>query len=468
MIAPYKIRPHAPHMSILLAHDEAVCECGLHFHPSQVPKESKVWCSHELASRLLAAGKGEALAWNGTRIRWRAKSSNDDFWPVSVMQIPFPDDPDDQLEGLVRWRDWLVGYGASCQASLGSASWSLLRASLEETLWTGVGSVPPIQFTMGGRIELGPMGPGEWWGVEHWDFQAAYAYTLGRLEYGGRWLRDETRLDRTMAIRHLERGGTGFVRAKILIPRMLSGPLVERPKTYQGSLSSLLPTNYPHGVALTGIWTWQEIEAALAAGCKILKVLDVYLHLVPEGNRFPFRQWWERVLEGRSLGGFAGLLAKATGNALWGQFALVPKGHRQIMSYYRASDGRAQRYVRNVPRRGQRPGAPDLTETITGRVRAQAFRFMLGTGQRLLSVHTDGGWVLAGESWLPPRGMRMKQEAERIQVLGAQCLRYWPVDKFGDPPKDPVTIVAGWPPQLADETFDQLWEENHVGSTLGQ
>lgn len=462
-IEPYKVKPSAPHMSILVTHDHAECECGIAFNPTRVPKESKVWCSNELASELLSSGHGESLAWNGTRIRWRPSQTDNDDWPVSIMQLPFPEsDAEKQLAGLVEWRDWLVSCGASPRASLGSAAWSLLRASLKAPLWTGVGQVPPIRFTLGGRIELGPGGVGEYMGAEHWDFRAAYAHTLGTLQYGGRWYKATRKPDRVMAIRQLERGATGFVRAQITIPSMSSGPLPERPPHSRGSLSGLIPINYPHGTTMQGIWTWQEVQSALTAGCKLGRVLDVYIHLTPDDDRrFPFADWWLRVQDGRQMKGFAGLLAKATGNALWGQFSLVPSGRRQILSYYRSHTGQAKRYIRNVPKPGQRPGAPDLTETITGRVRAKAFQFMTWAGDQLLSVHTDGGWVDTARLDTAPRGMRLKQEAEKIQLLNAQTMRYWPMQKFSTP-EEPVAIVSGWPPQLAGETFEKIWEAHHA------
>src|SRR5947209_5997890 len=84
----------------------------------------------------------------------------------------------------------------------------------------------------------------------------------------------------------------------------------------RGSAAALVPINFPHSLALQGIWTWQEIEAALAVGCKLTRVIDVYLHVGPEDKRFPFTRWWANVQIGRGMKGFAGLLAKATGNAL--------------------------------------------------------------------------------------------------------------------------------------------------------
>jgi hypothetical protein len=75
---------------------------------------------------------------------------------------------------------------------------------------------------------------------------------------------------------------------------------------------------YPTGKSMQGIWTYEEILAAERVGCSVT-ITEAWKHSSPIDS--PFRQWWAAVQDGREMQGMAGLLAKTTGNALWGMFA---------------------------------------------------------------------------------------------------------------------------------------------------
>jgi len=162
---------------------------------------------------------------------------------------------------------------------------------------------------------------------------------------------------------------------------------------------------YPSGRDIQGCWTWDELKSAVEAGCKIRKILGVWRQIQAEQVFLP---WLEAVWKGREMGGFAGQLAKATGNATWGQFSIA-KGQRKIMS---ATEERL------VPMRGGNPSqrAFDLAEAICGRVRARLYIGMLDAGPLLISAHTDGLWS-GGD---PVPYWRHDADADELRIFNAQ------------------------------------------------
>lgn len=454
-VDPYKLRPVPPRIALLVDAEKALLEGGELVRLSELEKDVRVFAQGELVAELLACERGEALAWNGEPIRWRPSERSSSEWrnhphDARVLWLPFPKRPVDGLEGLCLWRDWLAEYGASPLGSLGSSAFSLLRATLEEPLWTTVGERPPVRFTLGGRQELGPAGAGSFRGpLSHFDIPAAYAETLGRLRYGGWWREVDTRFPFELA--HA-RGMLVFCRAKVKVPELLFGPLPRRPRARPALWDSVLfPVEYPTGRRMQGVWTWDELRGALEAGCTIEKLLGVWIHTTGDESHLPFAPWLAAVHDGRRMPGFAKTVAKATGNALWGQFCIRPDGRRQIVTW-RREGRRMVRHLRPVPVHGTRPGAPDLAELVTGKVRARLASMMLEAGKSLLSAHTDGVWLRG--SGRPPEGWRLETRASRLDLIGPQELRYWPEGET-----EPVYVVSGVPERLAPETFARAWEE---------
>src|SRR3990172_5403346 len=193
-VFPYKLRPAPPALAVLRADGESVlCEDGAVRTFDALPAGYRVWGSWERVSELWGDGLGEALCWEARPVRWRPQARPDEkSWinrptDVRVLRIAWPEEDDDTaLAGLLAWRTWLAGYGASPQGSLGSTSWSLLRATLRAPLWTNRGSSPPVPYVLGGRQELVSW-IGRYEPARHYDLPAAYAAQLGAMRYGGHW-----------------------------------------------------------------------------------------------------------------------------------------------------------------------------------------------------------------------------------------------------------------------------------------
>lgn len=440
-------------MALLLpSGTEAVAEDGEVLSLERWPPGTRLWAEWALVRQLVNAGVGEAKCWRGDEVRWRHRRFedgwNDRASDAAVLKLPLSHlSPERVLEGFTRWRDWLAGWGATV-GTTGAAAMSLLKATLELPLVTSSGERPPIGFTLGGRQELGAVGAGTHQGrLVHLDLPAAYAATLSGLRYGGVWVR----CDGTPG-RNAEEAAGGeypvFVRARVTIPAGIAGPLVKRPvrgpKSYLES--QLTAAFYPSGCRLQGTWTWEELRAAELAGCHVT-VLDAWLHR--SGYR-PFARWWEAVEQGRGMGGLAGLLAKVTGNALWGRFCMDPRAGRR---WVRGTDKRGRATLR--PLEGRRGGFPahDLAETVSGRVRAQLYSAMREAGPDLLLADTDGLWCRRGS--VRVAGWRVKGRAERLDVLMPQVYREWPLHGDGGP----YVTFAGVPAELAAAAFENRWIE---------
>jgi len=469
IIDPYKRHPIPPTVAVLLPDERrgvvVVDELGRRFAPDELTPELRVWGSYDVVHSLVADGHGEALCWNNEEIRWRHARLDRDGWhnrpaDVSVIKLPFPENHRETLRALGLWRDWLASYGASPTGTSGSAAWSLLRARLERRLWTTVGTVPPIAWTLGGRQALGPAGRGRFEGaLEQWDMPAAYANELGRLSYGGFWQRSEELPgpEREPAW-WAQEGRPVFVRAVVVAGDVRYGPLPRRPRRRAvGLAAAFLGAEYPTGRRLQGVWTWQELETMLELGTgRLQRVLDVWVHLA---SGQPFLPWLEAVEKGRTLPGLAGALAKTTGNALWGRFCMNGRdGTRTIRG---ARRGRLEQ--RTVPARGGLPAAHDLAETVSGRVRARLYRAMLQAGDGLVSAHTDGVWLDSELVDVPPAGWRRKGRARQLDLLDPQVLRYWPARVH---PLEPFHVFAGMPAEQAPAMFEELWRASSFPATF--
>lgn len=461
MIEPYKRPPPVPTMGLLLPTGQVIDEAGRNVDLDNFPTREeagyalRIFCSYDTARTLILEGRGEALCWNREEIRWRHRSF-EEGWKnrpsdVSVLKTPFPEDPSKALRALGNWRDWLASYRAVPVGTTGSAAWSLLRATIRRPLWLSVGSPPPLKQTLGGRQEIGPAGSGTFTGpIEQLDIPAAYAYELGHLPYGGRWFKDSEfpsgkRGPEWWALE----GRPVFCRAVVRLDgSFYAGPLPRRPRGRRDGLRALVAgATYPRRGRIQGVWTWQELVAAEMAGHKIVRILETWGHA--SGDFRPFLAWWDAIHRGREMRGLAGQLAKMTGNALWGRFCMDNRyGERSISSHRPGDKHMKVRTINFVG--GFRPDHA-LAETVSGRIRAAIYAFMLTAGDRLLSAHTDGAWTytLGDDS---PEGWRRKMRTGRLDLLDPQHLRYWP--KIGEP----VSVFAGVPTSMANAHFLKAWE----------
>jgi hypothetical protein len=454
MIEPYrKPRPHREIAWLLDAGTVLGEEGQTNLVEAALPRGVQVWAPSELLRQLTRDGHGSAVLWRYVAIGWHPRRDASS-WPVRGLALEAPAEPGEALDGLRRWRDWLESYGAAPAGSLGGSGLSLVKASLERPLWTSVGRVPPIKFTMGGRQETAQPAPAHYrGGLVQSDIQAAYANTLGAVLYGGRWERYDWRpLWRLRAEKNP--GLLMYVRAAVDIPDLGDrfpqlppghrGPLLDRPRRAPHPVDAffwLLDDRFPSGRRLQGTWTWAELEAATEAGCKVRRVLDVWIH---ESGERPFYTWLERIHEGRGLPGFAGRLAKATGNATWGQFA-ISKGRRQVVAR-----GRDEK----LPLRGGNPSqrAFDLAESIAGQVRANLYRGMWAAGRDLVTAHTDGLWTQGGSVL----GWRRSASASELRLFDAQ--HYATRPREGKPWDYTVAGVLD-----PEEWFEDTWARSYLG-----
>lgn len=448
IVEPYKLRPVPPPVALLTEGAGVLGEDGSIVAAGRREKGVQVWAPLERVQALLQSGRGKALCWRGQPIRYSPERDPGGYH-VRVLASPFPTDDDLAVAGLARWRDWLASEGAAPQGSLGSTSMSLLRATLAEPLWTGVpfASCPPVSFTIGGRQELGPRGaPAEYVGdLRHFDLRAAYATLLGRLEYGGHWFKiHEGKLDEHAEL--LDRGGRMvFARARVRLAGTTPGPLVRRPRSAPETVFGFFP-EYPTTGTVQGVWSYPELRAAVMEGASV-KLLEGWFHANGSPDPYPFGPWLRRIEQGRLMAGFPGMLAKATGNALWGQFCISEHGRKQVL-YYKGG----RRVMIEVPVSGGRRPAHDLSEYLTGAVRAELYSFIRAAGDRLCSAHTDGGWIDCAGGWSYP-WWRCKERASRLRVLDSQVLAYSAADGAER------YVVAGWPAEGAGERFESEWAE---------
>jgi hypothetical protein len=449
-IEPYRLNPVPPTVALLDGPRTAVDEHGATLSLPELERGVRVFASWDLVHELVSAGYGETYCWDGEPIRWRHEAVDDGpiGWTrrhtdVTVFRMAFPPEPERVLSGLAIWRDWLGEYGAAPQGSLGSSAMSLLRGTIGRPLWTARGQLPPIRWTMGGRQELLTEPRSTHAGARHFDLPAAYARTLGELRYGGVWRQLGPGFD--WRFWHGE-GRPVFVRADVRVPRLRFGPLPRRPrKRPAGWDRSVLapPIEFPVGKRLRGTWTVEELAEAERLGADV-RALEAWVHVTEGGDLGrPFTAWWAAVQDGRSRPGFAGLLAKGSANALWGQFC-VSEGRREL----RGPGGSLR--VLPAPGGGM-PRSWDLAELVTGRVRAALAGMMRENAGDVLSVHTDGGWM-ANRAGIPPDGWAVKDEAARLELLGPQTLRYrrprsgrW------------LYCVSGVPPSRAEGLFESAW-----------
>lgn len=458
-IYPYtKARPAPAILGTVTPEGRWITEHGEQGPVDRPPQGVELWAPAELVTTRLwrSEHRGELHQWEGHPIRWRPAQGAGGWrkqdGDVRLVTMGRPVPADGFLAGLIAWRDWLTAEGASSGSSIGSASMSLLKATLQGPLWCRCGpDVPPVGFTFGGRSELGSRGRGTFGPAVNVDMQAAYARTLADACYGGKWFHWPRPRDWR---RQAADGRIVFAHARVEVPAGLAfGPLPQltgrrRPENPLAQLC----TPYPVGRRLQGTWVADELQAALDHGCRLRELLGVWVH-VPVDVERPFTAWWRAVERGRRLPDQVGAtLAKQTGNALWGQFCINVRGSRSIRSWRRQGKGwRAA--TETVPGKGMRwPLAPELAEAVCGRVRAELFGMMLG--RSMVCVHTDGGWF---DSRLRlPHGWRVKAETSTLRCLGPQRLAYLDADEW-------CYSVSGVLPEDAADVFEQAWSEYERG-----
>lgn len=454
VIWPPRRDSEPPQLGLLTDRGLVLCEDGRRLR--REPPELRVYASTETVRRLVEDGQGEMLTWDSQPVRWRRLRVEEEQWrdrrsDVVVLAPPFPDSSAEALRGLLRWRDWLARYGARPLGGAGATGMNLLRATLPYPVATMAGQPPPIEFVLGPRQLLPPWVHSDptYRNVLHLDLAAAYPNELGQLPYQGALWRQ---LDRPQLDQLPERAERRplLVQASVRIPELPFGPLPERPdaelmrslrKTsieHCELLAGRAVARYPTGCILDGVWLWAEVEEALNWGCELLQLRSCWQ--LQHAGGLPFRPWLDAVYRGRELPGFARTLAKSSANATWG--SLVPsQGVRRLVGPHGA---------RQLPPRKPRPGSWDAAELVTAGVRVRALRLMRELGERLLSFHTDGAWVLDGPV---PDGWEVRYRARRLDLLDPQRWRYW---RAGE--ASPRYAYAGATRSTAPQEFNLSWK----------
>lgn len=461
IVTPYKKRPKAPRIAIVNDDGNYIDEFGNVFPPSSEYKfkRNEIVCFilWDTAITLTKHGIGEFSNWNSKDTRWRATIYlEEQSWKsrpldAGIIQLPISTNysHDNLLKEIVEFRDWLDDEGARAQCTFGSMSVSLLRATIRNPIFTGMGgrnNTPPIEYTRGGRQFIPDGGTGKYEGrIINWDLPAAYASCLGHTMWNGHWTKCYLR----HAIKAYERGAPVYCYATVDIPDISVGPL---PDTFSAHPPNPLASSihhkfgYPVGKTLEGIWALDELFQAEQVGCKF----EPHICWAMMSQEMPFLKWWEAILRGRELSGaIARSLSKRTGNSLVGTFAKDPRVRsKKIAIHY--VDGKRKIRRLNFNPNTQVPGH-DLAESITGAVRAKLYENIVAAGSHLLSAHTDGVWV-KGE-YDVPEGWRIKQEARRIDLIDPQNLRYF-IDS-----RNYRVVMSGVPFKVAAEEFEKRWRK---------
>ncbi len=457
IVRPARKRRDVIRPAVLVAPDTAqALDDGKRWPLAKLPKTLRAFVSWDDADRYARDGIGELVAWAEEPIRYRATRHGDSHRRRSdavIVKIPC-DTHAAFAAGVAAWADWLAQHDVNPGWSLGGSSMNLLRATLDGPLVTTNGDLPPARWTLGGRQQCW-LEPGTVvHGAVQLDLPAAYTHIVGGLRYGGAWRRLEGAEATPGRLGVFHRSGYPILaRARVKLPDGLTvGPLHKRPsRRPDARIEELAPTvPYPVAGLLQGLWTYGELEQALEAGAAV-RVLEAYVHT---GADQPFAPWHEAVMTGRDLDGFGGQLAKATGNALWGQFVI---DDRKQLCVQRWNGGYTSTPVQGSS--GHQRRAWDVGELVCGQVRAKLYRALRFAGPAdLVCAHTDGLWLAdtavtdVVRVSLEEEGWRVKSEAAEMHVLDQQKYRYRLRRA-----RSYQVVCAGVPAARADDTFAELW-----------
>ncbi len=420
----------------------------------RLPDGLRVYAPWEQVDELARSGAGELVSWGDEPIRWRHRRHGDSHRRKSdVIIVKQAVDARRGFDaGVAAWAEWLDSYDVNPGWSLGGTSFALMRRLLPQAeLVTTNGTLPPPRWTLGGRQQCWVPEGTVIRGALQLDMQAAYTHVIGGMRYGGAW-------------RALENGGAHFdrlaradysllARARVRLPRdgVVAGPLPQRPRRRPdpriGSLATAV--SYPTEGALTGLWTYDELTQAEAAGCGV-RVLEAYVHA---GGDYVFADWHDAIMDGRTMPGFGGALAKATGNALWGQFVI---DDRKRLNVQRWNGEHKSLQVQGS--RGHQKRAWDVGEHVCGTIRARLFGALRVFDDTVICCHTDGFWVRDtgsswGSNWMRANSdWRLKTDVDELEVIDQSKYRYREHGK-----RKKKIVCSGVPSNRAEQVFQEVW-----------
>lgn len=445
----------------LLDQDTILLEDGTEMPYEHTFDGTRIFTSGRTAKKLWNVEKvGETLWFDKSIRKWRKKCpahyKTRNSWPGSSLEVTTidsrscPDNPKEAIEGLAQCRDWIEENGGNLKGSFSSASVSLFKASLKgqeyETPYIGI---EEITNPMGGRLlpckSLYTSFIGN---LVQYDLHSAYSRTLGNLQFGGPgscWI-ETNRISKFDLM--AEQGKVIFIEAEVRIPEMRLGPLPERRERNAKNLMWDW-LSFPVNTTIRGIWTYQEIRQAEIAGCKI-KVIRAIYHQAT-GRKYWHEDWYNIILSGRNLSGFAKSLAKQIGNSLWGRYAMRPRPSR---TKWRDENGKRHTEIRDV-RVFKATQCMELADALCGNIRASLFEFAVSAGNLLLQGNTDGGWTIYDGTWRPPSDdWRNKKRATRLDIIDDRTYRYWEPGS-----RDAEIVAPGIDIDFQDRMFNSIWNE---------
>jgi hypothetical protein len=400
----------------------------------------------EAAEDWFAHRIGRLRRWEDRRIAWISPDG------VAVRLLhDTPADDDDAAAGLFAWVDWLHSEGVGVPSSMGSTGVKLLKATMHPdhrlTAWRrDVPDFIPLGGRIGGNLPMGP-----WAGdATLIDLPGAYATELGNLTWEGAWSCHGSSSNASPA----SSGDVpAILSATVTVPGYLHlGPLPRRPTSQPDTFDRIFAdpdqVTYPTGATLTGLWTAQEVDLAREVGCEV--DVSATWSMPRNADARPFAPWLAAITRGRTLPGFAGSLAKRTGNATVGALCQRSEGTLYEMAW----NGR--KLTETPLRSGGAPRHHMLFETVTGRVRARLGHLLAYLGPDALLWHTDGAWCRSEPlTWPGPAaaavGWRRDAHATAIDHLSPFCYAYT------DGGITTEYVMPGVPEHKAGVEFDRSW-----------
>lgn len=461
-------KPEHTFMATLLDEDTILHEDGREYRLEDVPPRTRIWSHWEntVSDIWRKKGIGEVLIYDQDPVRWRKDSNYEDHrWPsignnqdvYLLKSQAYPEDKENALKAFIQWRDWIEDYGGNAFGTVASISWSIWRSTFSEDFYSPTKWPTSVKFPIGGRLipckELNSAWVGDF---IQWDMQAAYATELSRIRYGGKgskWVEVKGNCDfKAMS----DNGIPVYIVAMVWVPKMRLGPLPRRRTAYNPF--SRVPIYYGTNCRIRGTWTMEEIQEAIEVGCTV-KIERIWVHMAT-GKGLHFAQWWKAIEDGREhLDGFAKSLAKSTGNSLWGQFALREKP-RKIR--WIGDDGKRKHRVIEA-RMMNRPSSPELSDQLTGKIRAKLYSLAISAGDDLMQANTDGAWVSHQNGWLPPDGWRIKKRASLIEFIDESNYRFWEPES-NTPSYCMAGVPVGWHETYFEKEWNKILKESYASS----
>ena len=386
-----------------------------------------------------------ATLWTADTWRGRATRMHLAGTKVSVTTLRntlsgYPD-PASELDRALSWfRDQGVPPG-----SISGMAWNLWRSTLPHEVDIR-GPSWSRDALYGGRQEAREAR--EYQGMKAVDITAAYPTAMADRPYPLtlRAVSPATTLDPALG---------GLARARVWVDTELPHP----PLPVRVAADAI---QWQWGV-VEGVWPWVELAAAAAIGCRV-EVIECW---APAREVDLFGEWWERVREGRALGGGAGRLVKAVSNSLWGLFAMT--GDQRAQVRWTDDIGDRSMTIGVLSRRLPHAMTAHVAAETSARVRARMLlEGLYGGPYHPVHVDTDG-IIIRKSAPLPapygdqPGQWRTKTTMPRVDIRAPQVYRHTCGAGCGITHPQWHYVASGLPPTAAAHFFRKVPHGVRVG-----